>query len=80
MNRSCTLCTGLLLVVALTGCKNTAESTGDVAGGAVRGTGTVIQGVGEGTGTIIKGVGEGVSHVGEGVSKDLKGDSEKEKN
>ena len=74
MNQKYALCSAVLLVAALTGCKNTAQSSGDVASGAVRGTGQIIQGAGEGAGSIVTGVGEGVSHVGQGVGKDLDGD------
>ncbi len=74
MNTKYALCSALLLVAGLTGCKNTAQSSGDVAGGAVRGTGQIIQGAGEGAGSIVSGVGDGVSHVGQGVGKDLDGD------
>ena len=74
MNQKYALCSAVLLVAALTGCKNTAQSSGDVASGAVHGTGQIIKGAGEGAGSIVTGVGQGVSHVGQGVGKDLDGD------
>ena len=62
------ICTGMMLVLAATGCKNTLDSVGDTAGGAVRGTGTIVDGVGE-----------GVGHIGDGISKDLSGDKGEKK-
>ncbi|MDG2291168.1 MAG: hypothetical protein P8L37_00795 [Phycisphaerales bacterium] len=57
------ICAGMMLVLGATGCKNTLDSVGDTAGGAVRGTGTIVEGVGE-----------GVGHIGDGIGKDLSGD------
>jgi len=68
MKRGCTLLTGALLIVALAGCKNTLNSVGDTAEGAVHGTGTIV-----------KGVGEGVGSIGEGVGKDLSSDKDAKK-
>ncbi len=54
---------GTILVLTLSGCKNTATAVGETAKGAV-----------EGTGEIIKGVGEGINNVGQGMKKDIDGD------
>lgn len=58
---------GTVLLLSLTGCKNTLSAVGDTAKGA-----------GQGTVKIIQGVSEGVDHIGKGVKADLINDKDLE--
>ena len=64
MHRNYKLFSGLVLVIALTGCANTLNSAGETAKGAVHGTGKIIEGVGE-----------GIGNIGQGIKEDLDGEN-----
>jgi hypothetical protein len=65
MIKTITLIFGTVLIMALTGCKNTATAVGNTAQGAVHGAGDIVEGVGE-----------GINHIGQGMKKDINDDGE----